>query len=406
LTAVPIGTSAPLARSAGLARPAGRARARVPWRHADISLIAATLLTASIGLVIVYFATRSRLAAAGADPAYLLRRQALFAAIGVLVMVLLARIDYRRLTDRAPWLYAATVIALGLVVSPLGVSSKGHQAWFALGSVQFQPSELSKVAVIVCVAAYLGRSASDAVSVRRLLTVLALAGLPMILILRQPDLGTDLVYAAVLAAAVLVGGVRARHLVALAVIAVAGVVGVAHSGVLHPYQVDRITAFVDQHGDAQGSTYNLQQSKMAISAGGLTGEGLGRGTQTNRSFVPEQHTDFVFSVVGEELGFAGSALLLGLLAFIIWRMWRAACLARDRAGTLICVQVMALMVFQVFENVGMTMGIMPITGIPLPFVSYGGSAMVACFAGTGLVLSVHQHRFRPASSPAQPRGPR
>jgi rod shape determining protein RodA len=157
--------------------------------------------------------------------------------------------------------------------------------------------------------------------------------------------------------------------------------------------VDRLTAFLDQQGDAQGSTYNLQQSKIAISHGGLTGQGLGRGTQTNLSYVPAQYTDFVFTVVGEELGFVGSALLLLLFGFAVWRIWRAAALAKDTTGTLICVGVLALLVFQVFENAGMTMGIMPITGIPLPFVSYGGSSTLAYFIGVGLVLNVHMRRY-------------
>jgi rod shape determining protein RodA len=159
------------------------------------------------------------------------------------------------------------------------------------------------------------------------------------------------------------------------------------------YQVQRLTAFLDTKSNSQGSTYNLRQSQIAIGHGGTFGQGLFRGTQTNLAYVPEQHTDFIFTAVGEQLGFVGSATLLALFALMVWRTWRTATLAKDLAGTLLCVGVLAMLVFQVFVNVGMTMGIMPITGIPLPFMSYGGTATVATFAAIGLVLNVHMRRF-------------
>jgi len=163
--------------------------------------------------------------------------------------------------------------------------------------------------------------------------------------------------------------------------------------IIEDYQRERLTAFLDQEGDLQRSTYNLDQSRTAIGAGGLTGAGLFEGTQTNLSYVPEQETDFIFTVVGEELGFLGAATLLLMYAIVVWRTWRSAQLARDLFGTLICIGVLAMLVFQIFENVGMTMGIMPITGIPLPLMSYGGSSTLATFAAMGLVLNVHMRRF-------------
>jgi rod shape determining protein RodA len=181
----------------------------------------------------------------------------------------------------------------------------------------------------------------------------------------------------------------------LAVLAVVGVVGVAvvlHFGVLKQYQRDRLTAFLDSSSNVQ-ATYNLNQSKIAISSGGVGGKGLFKGTQTNLSYVPEQQTDFIFTAVGEQLGLVGSALLLSLFVLMVWRIWRAATSARDATGTLICVGVLAMFVFQIFENVGMTMGIMPIAGIPLPFMSYGGSAIVASFCAIGLVLNVQMRRY-------------
>jgi rod shape determining protein RodA len=215
----------------------------------------------------------------------------------------------------------------------------------------------------------------------------------MLLIYRQPDLGTDMVFVAVLMALLLVAGAKPRHIIALTLLGLIGVVAVLQLGILKTYQIDRLTAFMDPAGDPQRSAYNLRQSQIAIAAGGMTGKGVFKGTQTNLSFVPEQHTDFIFTAVGEELGFVGATTLLALFAIVLWRTWRAAALAKDEFGTLICVGVLAMLLFQIFENVGMTMGITPIAGIPLPFVSYGGSAMLSCFAGVGLVLNVAMRRY-------------
>jgi rod shape determining protein RodA len=340
----------------------------------------------------IYSASRDKLQASGIDPTYFLKRQAAFVALGIGVMVLAAAIDYRKLRDLAPVVYGATVVILLAVFSPLGQKSRGAQAWFQIGSYQLEPSEFAKLGVIFSLAAfcalYKGR-----LRARQLVAVLVLAAVPFGLIYRQPDLGTSLVLAAVLIAVLLVGGARGRHLAVLGLIGALGVVAVLHFGVLKQYQKDRLTAFLDSTTNTQASAYNLDQSKIAISSGGVGGKGLFRGTQTNLSYVPEQHTDFIFTAVGEQLGLVGSALLLSLFVLMVWRIWRAATLSRDLVGTLICVGVLAMLVFQVFENVGMTMGIMPIAGIPLPFMSYGGSAVVASFAAIGLVLNVHMRRF-------------
>jgi len=190
-----------------------------------------------------------------------------------------------------------------------------------------------------------------------------------------------------------VAGARPRHIAILCGAAIVGMLAVVQLGVLKQYQVDRLTAFANPTNDPQHTAYNLAQAKAAIGSGGLFGKGLFKGTQTNLSFVPEQQTDFIFTVVGEELGFAGAFTLLALFAIVVWRTWRTATLARDLFGTLLCVGVLAMFMFQIFENVGMTMGIMPIAGIPLPFMSYGGSSTVANFAAVGLVLNVHMRRF-------------
>jgi rod shape determining protein RodA len=340
----------------------------------------------------VYSASRDKLEAAGGDPGYYLKRQAAFVVVGVVAMAISAAVDYRRLAGFAPLLFAGAVLLLVAVFSPLGHKSKGAQAWFQLAGYQLEPSEFAKVALIVALAAmcarYRGRLRFGALA-----SVLVLSAVPFALIYKQPDLGTALVLGAILIAVLLVAGLQGRHMALLALMAVLGIAAVLHFGVLKQYQKDRLTAFLDSTATTQASTYNLDQSKIAIGSGGVTGKGLFRGTQTNLSYVPEQHTDFIFTAVGEQLGLVGSAVLLGLFVLAVWRTWRAAADARDLTGTLICAGVLAMLVFQVFENVGMTVGIMPIAGIPLPFMSYGGSAMVASFVAVGLVLNVHMRRF-------------
>jgi rod shape determining protein RodA len=361
------------------------------WRHIDIGLTTATIGVACFGLLMIYSATRDKLVAQGLDPGYYLKRQSAFVLVGIVVMVLAASIDYRRLRDFAPIFYGGSVLALLAIMTPLGKRSKGAQAWFQIGAYQLEPSEFAKIALIVGLAAicanYKGRLGG-----RELAIILGLAAVPFALIYRQPDLGTALVLSAILFGMLLVGGLQTRHLAVLAVIGVIAVTAVLHFGVLKKYQRDRLTAFLDSSSNVQ-ATYNLNQSKITISSGGVSGKGLFKGTQTNLSYVPEQQTDFIFTAVGEQLGLVGSVLLLSLFVLMVWRTWRAATTARDATGTLICVGVMAMLVFQIFENVGMTMGIMPIAGIPLPFMSYGGSAVVCSFAAIGLVLNVQMRRY-------------
>ncbi|MFP5326878.1 MAG: rod shape-determining protein RodA, partial [Acidimicrobiia bacterium] len=362
------------------------------FRHVDVSLVAAVVAIAAMGVLMVYSSTRARLEADGSDPEYYLKRQAVFFVIGVFVMLAMTLKDYRVFRDSAQIIYAGTIGLLLLVLSPLGSYNKGQQASFEIGPFQLQPSEYAKVAIIIAVAAYASTHRGE-LSLRALVNVLMLAGLPMALIYLQPDLGTSLVFLAILLGMLMVAGAKGRHLLVLVAMGVVAMVAVIQLGVLKDYQRDRLGAFLDPSADTQRSAYNLNQSKVAIGSGGFTGKGLFQGTQTNLSYVPEQHTDFIFTALGEQLGLVGSATVLALFGLVMWRIWRAAALARDLSGTLICVGVLAMLVFQVFENVGMTMGIMPITGIPLPFMSYGGSSMLATFAAIGLVLNVHMHRF-------------
>jgi rod shape determining protein RodA len=397
-TAGPLGGS-PLGAGANTGARTRSVSLGVPWRKLDLTLVGALVSIAGIGLLMVYSATRQALAGAGIDPHYYLKRQALNIALGAVLLIATLVVDYRKLRPVTVLAYLGMGALLLAVVSPLGARSKGHQAWFPIGAFQLQPSEFAKIAVIFCLAVAASsalprrRDEEAPLGLARVIGLVVLAGLPMGFILLQPDLGTDLVFLVILFAMLVVAGIRLRHLVTLLVLGAAAVALVVHLGVLQRYQVNRLTAFLDPTSDTRSTGYNLAESQTAIGSGGTFGKGLFKGSQTNLSYVPEQRTDFIFTAVGEQLGFAGSALLLLLFALVVWRCWRAALLAPDKMGTLICVGVMALLVFQVFENVGMTMGIMPIAGIPLPFVSYGGSAVMAYSIGVGLVLNVHMRRY-------------
>ncbi|MHB1535042.1 MAG: rod shape-determining protein RodA [Acidimicrobiales bacterium] len=370
------------------------------WRHFDPVLAVAAVLTSAFGALMIYTATRDQLQAAGISPQYYVKKQIIFVLLGIVVMVAVAAIDYRRYRDWAPALYGLSILLL-LAVIAVGHKSKGAQAWFQFGSYQFEPSEFAKIALIVALASYCA-AFKGRLPGRALVVVLLLGAIPFALIYKQPDLGTALILAAVLVAVLLIAGVRGRHLGVLLLVAVIGMVGVVQLGVLKSYQRARLTSFISSSDQPNAkllatvagvNQYNLAESKITIGDGGLTGKGIGKGTQTNLSYVPEQRTDFIFTAVGEQVGFVGSSLLILLFGLIVWRTWRAATLARDLVGTLICVGVLAMLTFQIFENIGMTMGIMPVAGIPLPFLSYGGSALIDVFAAIGLVLNVRMHRF-------------
>ena len=362
-----------------------------PHRHIDYVLLICTLALGALGTLMVFSATKG--SGEVADTSYL-KRELAWMLVGAGAMVATALfLDYRRLLNWVWFLYGGALFALLLVVSPLGQRSKGAQAWFGFGAFQLQPAEFAKLALIIALAALLAAYDGD-VDLRRLGILLGVAGAPMFLIMLQPDLGMVLIFVVVVMFMLLVGGVRGRFLLALAAIGILGSALVLNSSVLKQYQKDRLTAFVNPSADAQGTTYNVTQSQTAIGAGGVAGQGLFNGRQTQLRYVPEQQTDFIFTVVGEELGFVGASVLLLLYATVIWRIWRAAALARDRFGQLLCVGVLGFFVFQVFENVGMAMGIMPVTGIPLPFLSYGGTSILTSFIAVGLVLSVHMRRFR------------
>jgi rod shape determining protein RodA len=369
----------------------GRAdRAALPVR-VDFVLLCAAVVVAAVGAVTVFSVTRVRGGLTGGHQYAFVSRQVLWVLVGGGLLALVALVDYRRLLDLAPGVYGAVIVMLVAVMSPFGRSAKGSQRWFSLGPLQLQPSAFASLAVVLILAWYCDRHRP--LRGRAVIALVTLAAIPMLLVAVQPDLGTALVIGAITITVLIVAGMRPLHLVTLLAAATIAMAAVVQLGVLHHYQVQRLTAFVAQGGDVQGTTYNLDQSMTTIGSGGLVGRGLFHGTQTNLGHVPEQQTDFIFTAVGEEFGFAGSAAVVAVFGVIVWRLWVAASTAKDQAGCLLCAGLVGFVAFEVFENVGMTMGIMPITGIPLPLVSYGGSATIAALAGLGLALNVRARRF-------------
>lgn len=366
-----------------------RRDATEPLRHVDPWIVLATAALALIGIIAVYSATR------GPGPVYssgYLVKQTLFMGVGFGVLAVFAIVDYRKLHDWAWFFYGIVCVLLALVVSPLGNTSNGAQSWFAVGPLQLQPTEFAKVALIGVLAFLLSEFRGD-IDVRRLVGLLAAAGLPMALVLLQPDLGSTLILIAITVAMLLVGSVPTKYLVVLTIVGVVGVVGVLNSPVLAKYQRDRLTAFVNPDDRTNQAVYNIEQSAQAIANGRITGQGLFEGQQTKLGWVPEQQTDFIFTAVAEQFGLVGGGIVLGLYGLLCYRIWRTAQVARDTFGTLVCIGVLAMFAFSIFENVGMAMGIMPVTGIPLPLLSAGGSSTIASLAAIGLVLNVHARRF-------------
>jgi len=365
-------------------------------RHVDPVLLLAVIVLVASGLFMVYSATHQSLEAVGLDPGTYFKRQATFAALGMVVVMLAAGFDYRFLKIYAGMIYTGSILLLVLVRTPLGTTVKGSQRWFELFGFQLTPSELTKIALIIMLAAYLSeirRSAAD-LSLQDLYSATAIAAAPALLVFLQPDLGTSIVLMAILVGILVVAGARGRHLGILALTAIVLIFGGLQLGLVKDYQIARLTSFLDPENDPQRTGWNRQQAEIAIGSGGLTGTGYLEGSQTNLDFVPEQHTDFIFTVVGEEFGFVGAVTMLLAFGILLWRALRIALLSKDPFGTYVAAGVAAMFAIQIFVNVGMTIGIMPITGITLPFVSYGGSSLLTNAIAVGLLLNVHMRRFK------------
>lgn len=365
------------------------------WLLVDPLLMLSSVAIGAMGVILVYSATRGPATDLIPADTSFLERQSLFLVAGVGLGAIAALVDVQRLRSLVPLAFVGLSLAL-MAVLVIGTEVNGAKAWFQVAGFQFQPSEPGKIVLIGALASLLAPRQGQ-VGARRLVGAMALAGPPIVLIILQPDLGTILVYLAIFVAMVVISGVPARLIVMLALIAATGMITVFQSDVLAGYQEARLTVFLfdteEISADAAVYAYNAEQAQIAIGNGGLSGEGLFQGTQTRSNLVPEQQTDFIFTVAGEELGLRGAGLLLGLYSVLLYRIWRTAQNASSVFGRLICTGVFAMFLFQVFQSVGMTMGMMPVTGIPLPLVSYGGSSMLTSMVALGLVAGVHRRRF-------------
>ncbi len=356
------------------------------WARSDWGLVVAALGLSLVGAVLVWSATRH-----ASGTAYL-ARHLLNTALGVALAAAVTRMGHQLLRALAPALYLASIAGLVLVLTPVGSTVNGSHSWILLpGGFSVQPSEFAKAALCVGLALVLGeRLDRGARPGRRELTFAAVvAGVPVVLILLQPDLGSALVLGALAFGVVAVAGTPKRWLAAFLALVAVGVLVALTTPVLSGYQRDRLTAFLDPSTDPQGIGYQTRQVRIAIGSGGWSGQGLFEGAQTQSGRIPFQQTDFIFSVAGEELGFLGAVGILLLLGFIVLRSVLVAARARDAFGRLMAVGVAAWFLFQVVENVGMNLGLTPVTGLPLPFLSYGGSSMFACWLAIGLVNNVH-----------------
>jgi rod shape determining protein RodA len=358
-----------------------------PW------LLLATLALVGCSLVVLKGATRNDVPGA---PLYFFERQVGYAVVGLVLMLAIARFDVSRLREFKLPIYGA-LIGLNLLVLGLGSVARGSRRWISLPFFQFQPSELGKVLLVVALAGFAVDRARRLHERQTTARMMLLALAPAALVMIQPDLGTALVYVTLALAVLFVAGTPGRQLWSLIglfavatalVLAAAPAVGVH---VLKPYQVERLTGFVNPSHDPRNATYQVNQSLIAIGSGEKTGRGVAHATQTGLNFLPEHHTDFVFSVVGETYGFAGAALVLSLYALLIWRTLRIVTLAKNLFGALVAGGVLAMLMFQVFVNVGMTIGIMPITGVTLPLMSFGGASYLTTFLALGLLQSIHVH---------------
>jgi len=362
-----------------------------PLRRLDWTLALAVSALIGMGALLVWSATKPQLTAAGLDAQTYFKKHLINAAIGVALASVAALVDYRALRTYAPLVYLASCVGLVAVLSPLGSTINGAHSWILLpAGFQVQPSEFAKVAIVVGMAMLLAetRDGEDTPRDIDVLLVLALCALPMGLIMLQPDLGTAMVLVFVILGVLAVSGAPLRWIAGL-VIAGGLMGGVVAPHVLSEYQKDRFAAFTNPEFDPRGVSYNTRQARFAVGSGGLTGQGLFQGAQTQGQFIPEQQTDFVFTVAGEELGLLGGGGIIALLGLVLWRGLRIAARATDAFGRLVAAGVVSWFAFQSFVNIGMTLGIMPVTGLPLPFLSYGGSAMFANLLAVGLLQNVH-----------------
>jgi len=360
-------------------------------RHMDWLLVLVVAALSALGVLLVWSATQPGLIAAGQDPRTYLKKQLLWVVIGLVLMFVVSLADTRQLKAWTPFFYGATLLGLLAVLTPLGSDVNGAKAWISLpGGFQVEPSEFAKVALIVMTAMIFSRVRGGRPGLRAVLLALVAAAPLIGLVVTEPALGVALVLVVVTATMILLSGVRLRLVAALVGIVAAVIAAAGGLHLLKSYQLTRFTSFLHPSADLSGAGYNAAQAKIAVGSGGMFGQGLFHGQLVAGNFVPSQQTDFIFTVAGEELGFVGTIVIVFLLGVVIVRALRIATRADDLFGLLVASGIAMWFAFQSFVNIGMTIGIMPITGIPLPFVSYGGSAIFADMIAIGLLQSVHR----------------
>ena len=358
------------------------------FRDFDWALLALLLVLCSVSVVEVHSATlHTRFASFGS-------RQIFWVAAGVVVMFIFAKIDYHRVLDWAPWAYGFGLLALAAIYTPLGHNALGGRRWIKAGPIQFQPSEFVKLILLMMVARYFANLGGRNLTWKDIFKAFALVGIPMLLVLKQPDLGTTLTYTPILIAGLFLGGINLRQAAILVTCGLVLVGGVWSSGkFLKSYQKARLTSFINPQNDPKGAGYQVLQSEIAVGSGGIWGKGSEKGTQTQGYFLPIPYTDFIFAALSEEHGFVGAIFVLLLYFLILMRLIQNAQTAADLPGSLIIMGIVAVLTFQIAVNVGMVIGFMPVTGIPLPLMSYGGSSVLFTFLALGVAMNVRMRRF-------------
>ncbi|MET8554908.1 rod shape-determining protein RodA [Streptomyces sp. NPDC004959] len=361
-------------------------------RRLDWPMLLCALALSALSCALVYSATRGRTELVGDDPYAFLVKHVINIAIGLGLMIGTVWLGHRTLRTAVPILYGLSVFLVLLVLTPLGVTVNGAHAWLMVAGFSLQPAEFVKITIILGMAMLLAARVDagdrDHPDHKTVLQSLGLAVLPILIVLLMPDLGSVMVMVMIVLGVLLSSGASNRWVLGLIGAGTAGAVAVWQLGILDEYQINRFAAFANPNLDPAGVGYNTNQARIAIGSGGLTGTGLFHGTQTTGQFVPEQQTDFVFTVAGEELGFAGAGLIIVLLGILLWRACRIARETTELYGTIVAGGIIAWFAFQAFENIGMTLGIMPVAGLPLPFVSYGGTSMFAVWIAVGLLQSI------------------
>jgi rod shape determining protein RodA len=362
-------------------------RRMLSFRDFDWTLLAMVLALCTISVLEVYSATLHT------KFTNFHTKQIFWIAGGMAMMFILARVDYHKLLDWAPWAYGVCLAALAAVLV-VGHKALGARRWFAIHGFQFQPSEWVKLVLILAVARYFANLGGRNLTWRDIFKAFALVGVPMLLVLKEPDLGTTLIYTPILICGLFLGGINLKQAAILATVGLVAIVGVWTSGkVLKPYQKARLTSFINPDNDPRGSGYQVRQSLIAVGSGGVWGKGAEQGSQTQGDFLPIPHADFIFAAFSEEHGFTGAFLVLLLYFVILMRLIQNAQTAADMSGSLLVMGVVAVLTFQIAVNVGMVIGFMPVTGIPLPLMSYGGSSVLFTFLALGVVMNVRMRRF-------------